>query len=302
MIIVDFSQVVISNASQDFKNDLKKNKTSKDNTGFIRHMILSSILSYKKKFGKEYGEIVLAIDNRNYWRKKIFQYYKAHRARDRAASDFDWDLFYSIFDEVKQDLREIFPYKLVEVESAEADDIIASLTKYLQTNETSSGSLFDSGDPQKILIVSSDTDFVQLQKYKNVKQWSPMMKKFIGADKDPKKYLIEHICTGDTGDGIPNIMSADNCIFDKIRQTGFKKDRLEEFYEKGIDACRSEDERIRFQRNQLLIDFDCIPEDIYNKIINNYKEQQPVKSAAKIMNYLMKNKMKLLIESAGDFL
>lgn len=301
MLIVDFSQVVISNVVQDFKNDLKKGKTTKESTGMVRHMILNSILSYKRKFGKEYGEVVLAIDNRNYWRKKIFKYYKAHRARDREASDFDWELFYQVFDEIKRDLREVFPYKLVEVEAAEADDIIACLTKYLQTNETETGGLFSSGDPQKILIVSSDTDFVQLQKYKGVKQWSPMMKKFVGGDKDPKKYIIEHICTGDAGDGIPNIMSADNCVFDKVRQTGFKKARLEDFYEKGIDACANDTERARYQRNTMLIDFDCIPESIYTSIIEQYKAQVPQTNKAKILNYLMKNKMKLLIESAGDF-
>lgn len=262
-------------------------------------MILNSILSYKKKYGKEYGTVVLAIDNGNYWRKKIFKYYKAHRARDREASDFDWELFYKVFEEVKNDLREVFPYKLIEVESAEADDVIACLTSYLQTNETTTGGLFETGEPQKILIVSSDTDFVQLQKYKNVKQWSPAVKKFISMDAE--KYIIEHICTGDAGDGIPNIMSADNCIFDKVRQSSFRRNRLDEFYEKGIDACKNDDERARYQRNQQLIDFDFIPKGIYNQVVDIYINQTPTKNFAKIMNYLVKNKMKLLIESAGDF-
>lgn len=299
-IIVDFSQVVLGNVIKDFQNELKKNKTTADSTGLVRHMIINSLLSYKRKFGKEYGEMILAIDSRKYWRKGKFKLYKAHRARDREESDMDWDLVFKIFDEIKSDLREYFPYRLVEVEYAEADDVIACLTKYFQENELDSEGLFG-GEPKPIMIISSDTDFIQLQKYKGVKQWSPTMKKLIGKGIKPNEYLIEHICTGDSGDGIPNICSADNCIFDKIRQKSFMRDRLKAFMEKGIDACKDDTERARFQRNKMLIDFEAIPADIYTNVIENYSSQTPKKNFARIMNYLMKNKMKLLMESASEF-
>ena len=308
MILVDFSQVLYSSVIVEFGKDFTKPKTALSEeeetillgqrTGLVKHMILSSLLSYKKKFSK-YGELVLAIDNKTYWRKDVFPLYKGHRARDRETSDIDWKTLFKIIEEVKSDLKETFPYRMVDVKNAEADDVIACLVKYLQTNNLNGDSMFE-GEAQDIMIVSSDTDFFQLQKYKNVKQWSPQQRKFVTYP-SVYKYMIEHICGGDAGDGIPNIMSADNCIFDKIRQTGFKKARLEEFYEKDIEACKNDLEKERYKRNEILIDFKSIPADIYTNVITEFESQKPIKNVNRIINYMMKNKMKLLLQSAGEF-
>ena len=298
MIIIDFSQVVISNIQQNLKNAIKK--ADAETKSLIKHMILTTLLSYKKKFGKEYGQLVIALDGRDYWRKDIFSYYKGHRKRDREKSDLNWEFIYECMNEVKKDLRENFPYKIIEVHKAEGDDIIACIVKYIQDHDLIQVGIV-SDEPQPVMIVSSDTDFCQLQKYANVKQWSPMQKKFVKPSVSIDEFIIEHICTGDAGDGIPNICSADNCIFDKIRQSSFKKARLIDFINKKTDACISEEEKRNYQRNERLIDFEFIPKEMYDAIINEYVSQTPTGSKQRIFNYLVKNRMRQLLENAGDF-
>ena len=280
-----------------FKNDVKS--SNKDGKNLVKHMVLTTILSYKKKYGKKYGDIILALDNRKYWRRDYFPYYKGKRKEQREKSSLDWDFIFEALDEMKKDLRENFPYKMIDVGGAEADDVIACITKYLQENELSSSGLIE--EPQPILIISSDTDHAQLQKYGNVDQYSSIQKKWVKPEKPIKDYIIEHICTGDTGDGVPNICSNDNCLVEGIRQKPFKKSRLEDFNIKGIDACIDDNERRNFQRNQMLVDYDYIPKDINDKIIESYISQEVVKSKGRVLNYLMKNGMRLLIDSANDF-
>lgn len=298
MIAVDFHQVVISNLQMQMKG--QAHRGNPEAKSLIMHMILTTLLSYKKKFSKEYGQIVIATDSKKYWRREVFPLYKGHRKRDRDKSDVDWDFIFECMNETKAALREYFPYKLLEIEGAEADDVIACLAKYSQDNNLIQVGVLDS-EPEPLMIVSSDTDFMQLQKYPNVKQWSPMQKKMLKPSTTLKEFVIEHVCTGDAGDGIPNICSPENSLFEKIRQKPFKKTRLPDFLNKGIDACLNEDEQRRYQLNERLIDFEFIPQRIYDAIINEYEMQKPTGGKQTVFNFLLKNRMKHLMENAGDF-
>ena len=298
MIPVDFHQVVISNLQMQMKG--QAHRDNPEAKSLIMHMILTTLLSYKKKFGKEYGQLVIATDSKKYWRKEVFPLYKGHRKRDREKSDVDWAFIFECMNEVKDALREHFPYKLIEVEGAEADDVIACLAKYSQENELKQIGIFD-GEPEPLMIVSSDTDFMQCQQYPNVKQWSPMQKKMIKPSTSLQEFIVAHICQGDAGDGIPNICSPENSLFDKIRQRPFKTARLAYFLNKGIDACKDEDERRRYQLNDRLIDFKYIPQSIYDAVINEYETQKPTGGKQKVFNFLIKNRMRHLLENAGDF-
>lgn len=303
MIQVDLSQTIIANCIVHNK-ELKVSSAEAKN--FIKHMTFNTLLSYKKKYGRDYGNLLLACDSKSYWRKEYFPSYKGHRKHNRETDSINWELIFESISEIKSDLMEYFPYVLLEVDGAEADDIIASMTKYLQTNETTSIGLFDN-EPQNILICSSDGDFVQLQKYKNVQQWSNLQKKMIKPKCSIHDYLIEHICTGDTGDGIPNILTPDQWSIDRmnnekpIRQTPFKKTRLSKFLSLGKDACESDEEKRNWIRNQTLIDFDCIPQSIYNSIIDSYHKYKIKGNKMKLMNYFSKNKMKLLFAEINSF-
>lgn len=298
MILIDYSQIALSNILP-FQSDIKR-QSPEEIKNLIRHTTLSTIKSYKKKYGKEYGQLVIACDGSNYWRRQQFSPYKHGRKAHREKSDLDWKTIFDTLAELRQDLIEHFPYKVINVESAEADDVIACLSKYTQDNELSAAGLYD--EKQKVLIVSADKDFIQLQKYDNVRQWSPMQKKFVqGSQKEVKEYTIQHIVKGDSGDGIPNILSKDDTFVTGERQKPISAKRLSEFFELGIDACKSDEERRNYQRNQMLVNFEFIPTSLYENIINCYKSSSPKGDKNSIMNYLMKHQCRLLLEDLEDF-
>lgn len=297
MIAVDFSQVALG-ACMQFQNDLKTGSDDKI-VSLIRHVVLSSLLSTKKKFSKKYGDLVICCDGKNYWRKDIFPFYKASRSKNRDKSDLNWKLIFDTLSSIRDDLAENFPYKVVHVDKVEADDIIGVLTSWMQENDLNQVGLDE--EPQKILILSSDQDNFQLHKYGNVQQWSPMQKKFVKPDV-AHNALIEKICTGDSGDGVPNIMSDDDVfVDDNKRQKPFKKARLQEFYKIGIDACKNDVERRNFQRNQALVSYEHIPQEFQEKIITTYNTQEVKGSRQKIMQYLIKHKCKNLMDNIEEF-
>ena len=159
--------------------------------GMVRHMVLNAIRSYKQKFSHEYGEMIIACDNTNYWRKQIFPYYKANRKKAIEKSELNWKDIFECMNKIRAELKEFFPYKVIDVESAEADDIIGTLTREF-SSELNNG--------VKILILSGDKDFIQLHVYPNVSQYDPVRKKWIKHE-DPERFLHEHILKGDAGDG-----------------------------------------------------------------------------------------------------
>jgi hypothetical protein len=297
MILVDYSQVALS-AILTFQRELKGTESEVKN--LIRHVTLYTIKSYKKKYGKEYGDIVICCDGRKYWRRDFFQHYKAGRKKARDASDLDWGLIFDTLSEMRDDLAKHFPYKVMHIERCEADDIIAALTKYAQENELVQEGLVE--ESQKILILSSDKDFKQLQLYPNVKQWSPMQKKYVTAtQREIIEYKIEHIVKGDSGDGIPNIMSKDDVFVVGERQRVVTAKRLQEFIENGFTACKNDDERRNWQRNTVLVDFDHIPDDVRQEIVQSYINTKPTGDKMAIMNYLIEHRCRLLLDELEDF-
>jgi 5'-3' exonuclease len=278
MIIVDFNQVMISNLMMQLGNHTNIPLEE----GLFRHMVINSLRSYKQKFQHEYGEIVIACDDRNYWRKQVFPYYKANRKKNRDASEINWNQVFDIFNTIKAEIKEYFPYRVIQVESAEADDIIATLVT--------------ENKDKTILILSADKDFVQLQKYATVRQYDPIRKKWIKED-NPQQYLYEHILKGDQGDGIPNILSDDDTFVTDKRQKPMTQKKMDLFKSQGI----SQDMLKRnFARNELLVDLTKIPDNIRNGVINKYNEENG-KDRSKLFNYFISHNLKLLMDSVGDF-
>ena len=297
MILIDYSQVALA-AILTFQRELKGTESEVKN--LIRHVTLSTIKSYKKKYGKEYGEIVICCDGRKYWRKEFFANYKGMRKSNREKSDLDWGLIFDTLNEMRQDIAQHFPWKVMHIDRAEADDIIAVLTKHLQENELIQQGLIE--EPQKILILSSDKDFKQLQLYDTVKQWSPMQKKYVTAtQREIIEYKIEHIVKGDAGDGVPNILSKDDVFMNAERQKPVSAKRLQEFFDNGFTACRNDEERRNWHRNSTLVDFQHIPEDVSKMILDSYISNKPTGDKMTVMNYLMENRCRLLLDELEDF-
>ena len=288
MIIIDLSQVMISNLMA----QLGSYTNAKIEEGLIRHMVLNSIRAYNMKFGKEYGDIVIACDDRNYWRRTIFPYYKAHRKKAREESDIDWTAVFEALNRIREELKEYLPYRVIQVDGAEADDVIGTLVhKY--------GKYICSASDEKILILSGDKDFVQLQTYSNVDQYDPVRKKYI-KNKDPEKFLYEHIIRGDKGDGIPNFLSADNCIVVGDRQKSITAKKLDVWLTQKPEQYCDENMLRNFNRNKQLIDLSNIPQWVRDNVLNEYEAQKD-KGRQHMFNYFIKFKLKGLMESINDF-
>lgn len=297
MILVDYSQVALANLLS-FKSELTRG-SEEDIVNLIRHTTLSTLKYYKKKYGGEYGEMVICCDGRRYWRREVFEHYKANRKKARDASDLNWNLIFDTLSKIRDEIKDNLPYRVIHLERAEADDVIAVMAKWTQENGMIQTGLME--EPQKVLILSSDGDFIQLQEFDNVSQWSPMQKKYVKANKKEirEKYITHIVKAGD--DGIPNILSADDVFVKGERQKPVSSKRLAEFFERGFDACQNDTERRNWQRNATLIDFNFIPSDIREEITMTYLNSKPVNDKMKLFQYLANNKCRLLLDEVEDF-
>ena len=287
MILVDFSQVMISNIMMQLHHN-----NEEVNESLVRHMVLNSLRMYRQKFG-EYGDMVMCCDGPSYWRREYFPQYKANRKKAREKSSVDWSAIFDALHKIREEIAENMPYPVLRIEGAEADDIIAALCKH-------NGMVIRSPDNEKnIMIVSADKDFCQLQKYANVEQYSPIQKKMV-VENNPERYKKLHILQGDSGDGVPNFLSADNTFVDGIRQKPISKKKLEDWLTmEPEDFCEGEMLR-NYMRNKRMVDLDEVPELLYNKIIDEYvyMDRNP---RGKILNYFIKNRLRSLTENIGDF-
>ena len=279
MIIVDINQIMISNLMV----QINGRNAVEMNEDFVRHMILNSLRGHNKKFRKEYGQMVIACDSSNVWRKQIFPNYKAGRKANREKSEHDWEYIFDLLSKVKNEIKQFLPYKVIEVESVEADDIIAVLCK--RTNE-------------KVLILSGDKDFIQLHNDR-VKQYNPVLNKFVGQGENPSLYIREHILKGDRSDGIPNVLSDDNVFIEGRRQRPLSKKKIEAWCNEIVPTFNEEEQK-NYDRNRKLIDLSCLPKDIEDKINNEFNDVK-VATRDKILGYFINKKLKTLIESIDEF-
>lgn len=286
MILIDMNQVCISNLMMQIgskrQNDVDEN--------LVRHMVLNSLRMYRSRFYEEYGELVLCYDSKKYWRREFFPNYKSNRKKDREASGLDWNLIFETLNNIRDEIRDNFPYKVLDVEGAEADDCIATVVDYVSKTPTAF---------EKVLVLSGDKDFIQLQKHNFVKQFSPVQKKFLNGQ-DPHLYIKEHIMKGDRSDGIPNFLSSDNTFVDELRQKPLAKKKIENWI--GLepeDFCTEEMLR-NYQRNKTLIDLECIPDVLKEKILLEYLKP-PKGERSKLLNYFINKRLKNLMNDIGDF-
>jgi len=280
MIIIDYNQLCIANLMKQIGN------SSNLEEGLVRHMVLNSIRSIAKKF-RNHGDIVIACDGPSYWRREVFPQYKQHRKKDREKSGHNWSAIFTILHKIREEISVNMPYRVIRLEGAEADDIIATLTKKYSPHES-------------IVIVSSDKDFVQLHTNKNVKQWSPILGKFVATD-TPLRDKLEHILQGDRGDGIPNALSPDDSFVTGQRQKPINSRKLIEWVELSYDDLSKHNQLGHgFTRNRMLIDFDNIPTAISQAIVAQYESITP-KPRAAMINYFMASKLTNLISSIDEF-
>ena len=279
MILVDMNQISLASLMM----HLHMNKGELDEE-MVRHMILNSVRAYRTMFTEDFGELVLTYDSRAYWRKQLFPQYKANRKKGRESDDKDWDSIFTVLNKIKEEIREFLPYKVVETYGAEADDVIAIVCKHYQS--------------EKIMIVSGDKDFIQLHKYENVRQYSPITKKHVNGV-NPVVYIKEHILKGDKSDGVPNVLSPDHTFTDGLRQRPLTIKKMNSILAQDIDDLNDELKR-NFQRNDALINLDNIPEELEQCILDDFKGAT-CGDRSKLLNYFMDKRLKSLTEQIGEF-
>jgi hypothetical protein len=280
MILIDYNQLSISNLMKQIGN------TQNLEEGLVRHMVLNSIRAISKKF-RNHGDVVIACDGPTYWRRDVFPQYKQHRRGDREKSGHDWTAIFTILHKIREEIAANMPYKVIRVDGAEADDIIATLVKKYAPHEN-------------VVIVSSDKDFVQLHVNKSVKQWSPILGKFVTTT-SPQRDKLEHILQGDRGDGIPNALSGDDSFVTGQRQKPINKKKLAEWVELSYDDLAQHSQLGHgFTRNRMLIDFDNIPTNVTQAIVAQYESIEP-KPRAAMINYFMASKLTNLISQIDEF-
>lgn len=283
MIIMDLSQVMISNLMVQLGN----HTNAEIEEDLLRHMILNSIRAYNVKFKAQFGEMIIAADAGHNWRRQVFPYYKANRRKNREKSEINWTVVFETLNKVREELKEHFPYRVIHVDGAEADDIIGTIVQeYGDTNE-------------QILILSGDKDFVQLQRYMNVQQFDPVQKKWRKTN-DPDRFIKEHIMRGDTGDGVPNFLSADDTFVVGSRQKPISQKKLDLWLDQDPQSFCDEKMLRGYLRNQQLVDLNFIPADIKKEVLAQFEEQKG-KGRDKLFNYFIERRLKILLESINEF-
>lgn len=287
MILIDGTQLMIAGILADNSNMML-------NEELIRHTTLNSIRSWRKKYKKTYGEIVLAFDSKESWRKKYYPQYKAIRKKKRESSPLDWNEVYRLVNVMKKELIEYFPYKIIEVYECEGDDVIATLARWSIKNGSDETGMFS--EPKPVLIISTDGDFHQLHNA-YIKQISMKTKKFVELEHTTDFVLHDHICRGDKDDGVPNVLSDDLCLVEERRQKSIYDVKVREWFE---DLPSDETFLKNYERNKLMVDLSCIPKEYQDNIINTYSEYK-VNNRSKLLNYFVSNKLKLLMDNIQDF-
>lgn len=284
-ILVDYNQVMLASLFAGIGNhtDMEVDEN------LLRHMFLNSIRFNRKKFHDEYGEIVLCVDNKNVWRRDYFPYYKANRRKSRDESELDWNKLFESIHRIRSEIEEFFPYKVISVERCEADDVIATIIHEYGT-DLNMGS-------EKYLILSGDKDFIQLHGYANVDQYDPVRKRWIRND-NPDKYLSEHVLKGDVGDGVPNILSSDNCLAVGERQRPMTKKRMATYL--SDPESMDEETKLRYNRNKKMIDLSEIPNEYKEQVLSQFEVEKDI-GREQLFNFFVKRKLKNLLTDIQDF-
>tara|TARA_R110002074_G_scaffold130066_1_gene271458 strand:+ start:28 stop:753 length:726 start_codon:yes stop_codon:yes gene_type:complete len=240
---------------------------------------------FRNQFAKDYGEMVICCDGKDNWRKKVFPEYKANRRKNRENDPTDWKTLFELLHEMREELTKYFPYKVMHVDTAEADDIIGVLVDHCEENPT--------------LILSSDKDFIQLQKYQGVRQWSPLQKKFVVGD--PVESLYDKTIRGDAGDGVPNILSSDDTLITEgKRQTPVTKKKMALWRGKKPEEFCNEAMLRNYHRNKTMVDLRETPESIRINIVNQY-DSQGAGDRSQLLNYFVDKRLKNLMDVIDEF-
>ncbi len=255
-------------------------KTEDEIYDYWRHLVVASVQAYVSK--SDYDRVIIAYDARHYWRKDIYPEYKGNRKKQRDDSIINFDNFLPILDQFILEFKAIFKSLYhIEIDNAEADDVAAVLTKHFS----------DSGESTE--LITTDKDFNQLLKLKNVSIFNPIKKEMVKC-LNPEKELQIKCITGDRGDNIFAIKpKCGPATAEKLLRSG----QLAEFVLMEESNLSTEQNLMvkNYKRNIQLIDFEYIPTTIKKSIINGYNDYKLDRfSQVDVLHWCNKHNLKAL--------
>lgn len=244
---------------------------------YWKHLFLNSFFSNVRRV--QPNRIIMAIEGRGeIWRKKIYPEYKANRHHDDKEVDFEaFKIRMRAFlDQLKMTLSNVY---FIAVENTEADDVMAVLTKNLSKNTEN-----------KIEIISSDSDLIQLQTLRNVRQFNATKQEYITSI-NPKVDLEAKILSGDSSDNISGIFKGcgpKTAI--KIIDEGLDEYLTNQKAKKSKKELNEEEIKKIYERNLKIISFEYIPLEYQENILKEFNDYKINKiDPMKVYNFFVSN-------------
>jgi UV DNA damage endonuclease len=156
----------------------------------LRSQYLKSLDTVRKEVGVKPKDMLLVRDcpHAKVWRRAHYPKYKHNRDDCGLGEPSKYGSYIKHLNETMADEY----LDIIRVDEAEADDIIAVLTRYYKHQDPDS----------QIVIVANDSDYDQLLRYSGVRIYNPKAKSWVVCD-DPKAALERKISKGDASDCVP---------------------------------------------------------------------------------------------------
>jgi len=219
-------------------------------------MYLESIIKLVKPKVFNSSKIIFCMDSpkENVWRTKIQSDYKEGRCDLTIKNNFKPTFNYTYDKLIPKILKENDNIKSMRIDGMEADDIIATICLYYQKTNPN----------QIIYLVSGDDDFLQLGRdnlyFVNYKKKAPFNIHYTVA----KQALLKKILIGDPSDCIPGALKGKRLKKEIKEELFFNDKALQEYLNNNPDVMK------KYEHNQLMINFNNIPQKLQDKVIKLY--------------------------------
>jgi len=237
-------------ATKKWYNYSDERKETSENIAWLDNPIFMEMFEKKwfetitnicQRFKVNRSDIIFAREGSNCWRYAIYKEYKATRlyAKDIHAGG-------PVFKYVNENLHKRLGCNVIQVSTAEGDDIIAVGVDYINTVYPDC----------KIIIISGDYDLLQLSDKAEIFELDSKQKLTAITSDNPTKLLLQKIIGGDKSDNIPPIFKG--CGKVTVEKLISDPAKLNEMLDKkGTE---------QYELNKLLVDFNNIPIIVRNEI------------------------------------
>jgi len=236
-----------------------------ENQVFMKHFddtYMKNLIKFKNMYNIPYENMIVVRDcpRETIWRMNLYPEYKANRKNTCSYKNKKYNIgniFKHIYNSLYPQLEKQYGFKILKVDNAEADDIIAVLASKIRELDKN----------RLIVIISNDNDYLQLVNEKTL-IWS-LQNKLLNTkvETTAEEILLRKILKGDDSDNIPSLIG--NINEKDLNEMIKDPKKLNEWLDNNPDKKEG------YVSNRKLIDFQFIPDEIKNLIINECKDIFP---------------------------